>query len=491
MRAFVTKPSVALLAVMIVMLAWYVGQKKLEPELTPDTPSYFVDIFPLDVSLRGCRTLGYAVLANIVRPLSPQLHALPLVHLLSLFCAVMGFFFGLRKFGTSPWLAAAIAGSLLYFPPLLIHVNALLPEVAAATGAVFTVGMLFWIVACPRSLPAALSLGIGLFATYQMRPAYLFLVVLVPMLGVTLRYLLAKRCGEPSMLCGLGLRLVALTAVPYLGFCLFRWLIVGHFGLVSFGGVSLIGVAGQFLNEETAKSVPAHLQPLARGVLEIRQGERNWPTDHAGERLDFAQAEPLYDNVIYEQFIPALCRLPATEGPQGEANQVLNEMAWSLIKARPNLYLSWVVDAYATGLRRLPTLLWYRRLEQWTLRLLAVVALLALLRLAQRYGLRRSIVGEHRTPDYLFTCGCMLLVAVSFALSKLFMVCLVEAPYPRYLNSVYLFVPAAAGMIGYAALILVWNHATATVAEPLKPAGESASLRGFNSAGSKTRLRAS
>jgi hypothetical protein len=485
MRTIVTKPSFVLLAVMIVMLAWYVGQKKLEPEMTPDTPSYFVDVFPLDASLRGCRTLGYAVLAKMVRLFSPQLHALPLVHLLSLFCAVMGFYVGLRRFHTTPWLAAAIAGSLLYFPPLLIHVNALLPEVVAATSAVFTIGMLFWIVACPRSLLAAASLCTSLFVTYQMRPAYLFLVVFVPIFGVVLRYLLARRQGEPGLLRSLGIRLTTLTAVPYLGFCLLRWLTVGHFGLVSFGGISLIGVAGQFLNEDSLERVPSHLQPLARGVLEIRKDHGDWPHGHGKAQVNFSEAELLYDKVIYEQFLPALCRLPDTGM---DANQMFNETAWCLIRARPDLYQSWVVHAYATGLRRLPTLLWYRRLEQWTLRLLVVFCLLALIRLVQRYGLRRSVAGEYRTPDYLFACGCMTLVTVSFALSKLFMVCLVEAPSPRYLNSVYLFIPAVAGMVGYGALSMVWNHIVAMVTECSREPHVGASPANARSSMEKNRL---
>jgi hypothetical protein len=248
------------------------------------------------------------------------------------------------------------------------------------------------------------------------------------------------------------------------------------------------------LNEETVAKVPDHLQPLARGVLEIRKRQDYWPSEHAKEQLVFGQAEPLYDKVIYEQFIPVLCRLPNTGV---DANEILNETAWCLIRARPGFYLSWVVQAYATGLRRLPTLLWYRPLEHWTLRFLSVVGLLTLIRVVQRYGLRRSIAGEHRTPDYLFACSCMTLMTISFALSKLFMVCLVEAPYPRYLNSVYLFVPTVAGMVGYGALMMIWNHMAATVKEcpmvlrVLTPAGESSSLLGEPRVESTTRLPAS
>jgi hypothetical protein len=463
MMAVIKKPVFLLIAAMIVMLAWYVGKRKLEPEITPDTASYLGNLFPLDTSLRGCRTLGYTVLAKMVQPWSPEFHALPLVHLFLLFCAVLGFYFGLRKFHTTPWLAAAIAGSLLYFPPLLIHVNALLPEVAAAAGAVFTIGMLFWIVAYPRSLLAAASVGISLFVTYQMRPAYSFLVVFVPIVGVALRYLLAKRHGEMPLVRLLSVRLAALAALPYVGFCVFRWLMVGHFGLVSVGGVNLIGIAGQFLNDETLAAVPDHLQPLARGVLEIRKGQDWWPAGHAQERFDFAQAEPLYDRVVFEQFLPVLFRIPDTGM---DANQAFNQTAWSLIRARPDLYRSWVVQAYATGLRRLPTLLWYRPLEQWTLRFLSIIGLLALIRLVQRHGLRRSVVGERATPDYFFVCGCVTGITISFALSKLLLVSLIDAPDRRFLNSVYLFVPTVVGMVGYGALMMVWNHTVATVKEP-------------------------
>lgn len=227
---------------------------------------------------------------------------------------------------------------------------------------------------------------------------------------------------------------------------------------------------------------------MARSVLEIRKGQDWWPPEHAREQLDFAQAEPLYDRVIFEQYLPALFGVPDTGM---DANQAFNQTAWSLIRARPDLYRSWVVQAYATGLRRLPTLLWYRPFEQWTLRFFCIIGLLALIRLVQRYGLARSIAGEQPTPDYLFVCSCMTGITIAFALTKLFLVSLINAPDRRFLDSVYMFVPTAAGMVGYAALMLVWNQMTATVAAASKPSSESASLREFDPSGSRTRLRAS
>jgi hypothetical protein len=463
MLAFAKKPSLVLLGVMLIVLCWSIASGGLVPELNADSNSYLGSIFPLAVSLRSSRTLGYIALVNVVRGFSPTLAAMPLVHLLLVDAAVLAFYFGLRKLQAAPWLAAAVAGSLLYFPPMLTHGHIIIPEVAAAAAAVFTIAMLFWATACPRSFAASCGFCLGLLFTYHLRPAYLFLIVLTPLLGLALRYLYAKHHEVPLQLRRFGLKLTALAIVPYLSFCLFRWRMVGHFGLVSFGGMNLIGVAGQFLNEETIVSVPAHLQPWGRKVLQMRAQADDWPPDHAKERLCYRQAEPLYNTVIWGQFLPAYSTLPDAEGTATDASRKCSELSWSLIKARPRLYACWVGDAYRTGLLRLPVLSWYPRLQSFTLHFVTIIGCLGLVRIVQRYKLGRVVANEIQTEGFWFVCGCLALVAVSFALSKLFLICLVEAPLGRYLDAVYLFLPTLAGVLAYGAGRTIWNHAVATV----------------------------
>jgi hypothetical protein len=448
---------------MIVLLFWFVASGRLSPEMNEDSDSYLGNVFPLSDSLRSIRTLGYPVLANIVRVFSPQLEAMPLIHVLCLYLAVFSFYFGLKKLGATPWLSVAVAGSLLYFPPMLTHGHILIPEVTAAAGAVFTLGVLFWNTAHPGSWVASVGFCAGLFFNYQMRPAYLFLIALTPLLGVLLRYAYAQHHGVTPRLLRCGMRLSALALVPYFVFCLFRWFMVGHFGLVSFGGMNLIGVGGQFLNDETIANVPAHLQPLADKMLEIRKNDDHWPDDHARYRLSFRQAETLYNPVIYNHFLAAYDSLPNINHTSMDASQKGGALAWSLIRSRPNLYACWIGDAYRTGLFRLPTLSWYLPLHTLNMLLLAVLGTLGLIRFIQRCWLGRVAAGEVRTPGLRFVCGCVLLVGISFALSKLLLICLVEAPLPRYLDAVYMFLPTLTGIVAHETVVAVRNHVVGTV----------------------------
>ena len=64
--------------------------------------------------------------------------------------------------------------------------------------------------------------------------------------------------------------LCSIAIVPFLLFCFLRWVVVGHFGLVSFGGMNIIGIAGQFLTEDMIPKLPETVQPLAVRVLATR-----------------------------------------------------------------------------------------------------------------------------------------------------------------------------------------------------------------------------
>src|SRR5260370_19503956 len=68
-----------------------------------------------------------------------------------------------------------------------------------------------------------------------------------------------------------GLVLVAVSTVPFLGFCTYRWAKTGHFGLTSFGGFTAIGVVGQFLTEDLVPDLPEEVRPLALKALERRE----------------------------------------------------------------------------------------------------------------------------------------------------------------------------------------------------------------------------
>ena len=105
------------------------------------------------------------------------------------------FFFdaSLRRFGASPWMSLAASSGLIYAAlPVRTPVAQLLTDFCSMLLAVIAVGFLLRLVANRKAPIAWLGLTASLAATYQVRPAYLFLVPLIPVLGVVFT-LVAKR----------------------------------------------------------------------------------------------------------------------------------------------------------------------------------------------------------------------------------------------------------------------------------------------------------
>ena len=100
--------------------------------------------------------------------------------------------------GFLPGLALAISSPLVYAAlPRRTPVACLLSDFAAMMLAVMTVGCLLWVVAERRRILPWLALTLCLAAAYHVRPAYLFLVPLVPCLGVVFALVWSKGRALP------------------------------------------------------------------------------------------------------------------------------------------------------------------------------------------------------------------------------------------------------------------------------------------------------
>jgi hypothetical protein len=307
--------------------------------------------------------------------------------------------------------------------------------------AILNIACLLLVIQSPRTAMFWLGLMISLVATYQLRPAYLFLVPVVPLLGVVLLWLQPQ--SEKQLLRRITVGLVLVSVMPLLGFCCVRWHYVGHFGLVSFSGYSLISITGQFLTDDVIHQLPEELQALARNANEKKRKLIDIPNfKRGGNPLAYSTMESNCDTAIYQVFIPAAQELYGDDSQL--INQRLSRLATSIVRAKPQLYALWLAKAFRQGIRMIVT--------EFVMNLinLAVVCFLIVVEgwyVFQRRLLRED-VSDHllkRVSDrYFIPVHVLGVVAVVFAISKLMLVMLVAPPLGRFMDAAGVFLPVVA-----------------------------------------------
>ena len=255
----------------ILLAAAMSASGRFAPEVVPDTRGYVE--YPFDsvtTALEHYRTFGYPLFLRTVALVRPTPEGVPVAHFVLHIVCVAVFWMGLRTFIASPWSSMLAASSLLYSNVVLRYTGCIAPDAVASSCSIATIGLLLLAVLRPPSIWRWLALAGSIFVTYQLRPAYLFLVPLVPLLGLALHWLLKEAASGPRKRSSL-LPLVAVSLLPLVLFCTVRWLIVDHFSIVSFGGNNFAGVVTRFLDRETLTKISADVRPLAEEVLRRRQ----------------------------------------------------------------------------------------------------------------------------------------------------------------------------------------------------------------------------
>jgi len=260
-----------LLAQMILVGGVLAMSGRFLPRVIPDTPLYSeYPVYSLREALENHRTPVYPLFLKLTGRWFPDFQAVPATQYVLYCLAVLLFFRGLTTLQANGIRNALIAGALLYSNLLFQLANEIGADCLAATGliAVFAL-MLIWTSGRTRAGELTM-LGAAVFFTWLTRPAYLFLILLVPVLSSLCRV----PAGTPlPRLPGWRIqrRLIAGMLLPLFAYCSLQWFVVGRFAVVSLGGYNLIGISGQFLDEATLEQLPAHLQPLGREALKQQQ----------------------------------------------------------------------------------------------------------------------------------------------------------------------------------------------------------------------------
>ncbi len=336
MKRILRQPPLWLIvqAVTLVIAMWAAG--RLSPVRQPDTATYEqFDWSSVSAVWSNIRTPGYPLFLAAADRLAPDHAAVPLLQLLILILAVWALYAGLRGCGYRQGVALACASTFYYRDDLLRWTSDLLADSLAASLALVAVSCFLAAGARDRAWRWWMALGLLTLVTCLVRPAYLFLVPLWPLLAWFFDRLVWRRDQPRARALRKAAALLVGMAAPLLAVCALRWTLVGHFGFVSFGGYNVIGIAGQLLDESLARQLPTDQQPLAEEILRAR-------AQHAGYEppASFLAMERMYNVTVWELAVPAARQLCADDTVA--VNRALNELSWEVLRRRPAGYLRWL-----------------------------------------------------------------------------------------------------------------------------------------------------
>ena len=142
-----------------------------------------------------------------------------------------------------------------------------------------------------------------------------------PLLAFCLDLFVWRRDTSRWALLGKAVWLGAGLAAPLVAVCALRWAVVGHFGFVSFGGYNIIGIAGQLLDEELVRELPAGNRQLAEEVLRAREQYPGFERP-----ADFLAMERMYNVTVWDVSVPVARRLYA--GDTVAVNRELRDLSY-------------------------------------------------------------------------------------------------------------------------------------------------------------------
>ena len=432
-----------------------------EPQRVPDTRSYEIaadfDNFPQ--RLAYYRSLGYPFFLNLVSGLGLSPRSVPTVQIALYLVSIYVFWWGVRRFSNSGWLAFAAALPLPW-AAVMDLANRVQPDFLSAAATLAAVGGLLALAREPRSPWLWLAVTIAVISAYHLRPAAVFLVGFVPILGGICYWFWNQRSAVRTA--RFVLLLAVATLAPYWGYCTVRWVTVHHFGLVSFGGTNLAGLAANFISGGLIPELPQEHRRLAKRMLQLRR-RIGWSPMRPGDRAEpfFAQ----YSDNIWKVANPASrfelrkrnwelerrrarneidsdrIELWQRQPPAVARNTITGAMSKAVIQRRSVLYFQWVKEAQLYGLRQLTDYVWI--VGPFVIGLLSLPILFVRRHRATPPTNDQGVAKTARAgPSERESLIVIALLGIGFFFGYLFLVSLVSFPFTRYFQSMILFLPS-------------------------------------------------
>jgi hypothetical protein len=319
---------------------------RLETDVVLDTKSYLeAPTSSLELMLQDFRTPGYPLFLDLVESFG-SLDWVPWIHGTIWLAAVGCLLASMSLWGMDRYALLAVAIALgnhpfLHFWSRMIISDTLAMSIALMSTAAMMeslrrkqsgwTGGWLWAVACLT------------FATILIRPAFLFLLVLWPLVIAWWRWTHDREPLRRAI--GDSVKLAVLCWSPLLLYSLMRWMVVGHFGLVSFGGYNVIGIAGQFMEEKDLQQLPAELQGTAKELLVQRDLHPSFLQKDADR---FSLMLNRYNPMIWEVASPIYQKKQLS---RLASNQQLATLSRALIRIHWRDYLWWLAINARHGIR--------------------------------------------------------------------------------------------------------------------------------------------
>jgi len=360
------------------------------------------------------------------------------------FLSLYLFWFAVERLSGSGWFAF-VATLPLPWAGVMTMANVIKPDFLAAVAAIVAISCLILLVTGSSRILWWAAVAGGVFSAYQLRPAAMFLVALVPVLGVALHWLRSSKDWRGILRWSVGL--AATTFVPFFLFCGLRWVTVGHFGVVSFGGTNLAGMAASFVDGRVLRELPEEHRLLAKG-FKSRRARVGWRPmrldsdifEYFGQYSDniWRVSRPVAKYRYRQNRQRVVEELGVSQWDPRPAAVVQNEMLGSVSKAiirlKPEHYFKWFTNAILLGLRHLLGYVWI------VAPVLIVFLSLPILILQQGAGAEAlKARGSERNRALI----ALLVLGVGYFATYLLLVSLVSFPAPQYFVSMTLFLPSA------------------------------------------------
>ena len=403
---------------------------KFEPTPQFDTSSYRdYSLESASTSLNDKRTFVYPCVLRLFQTTDGTERLVPWFQYVSSAFAVGLFLAALLRCHWNPWLALSASSPILVSPMVLEYNNVLTPDLLAQSFSIMAISLWLIVVHTGRNFSACIALSVFVFLAYQTKPSYLFLLVFVPIGGLIARWWLHSESRDAWQV---GLRLSVASLVPFLGWCTLRWFVVGHFGLVSFGGYNIIGIAGQLLKPDWANQLTSDVQPLAYEVLKRRDLQRDWPEDASYDNM-----ESHFNAMVWDIAVPAASEL--YESDSRVMNRQMANLSGQILMGHPRSYATWLWMAVKRAIRTSIEL---------TLRNPIVAISIPMLMVAFAVGWRN---GNSSRGCEALKCErefqTIVWMALGYAMCKLGLVILVEPPIDRYCAPAAVFIPSIFVMV--------------------------------------------
>jgi len=338
----------------------------------------------------------------------------------------------LLRCGWSAGMALAASMPLMTNTIVLEFIAVVTPDSMAQSLAIMAVSCRLSHVWCPQRFGSLLALSLLVFLCYQTKPSYLFLIGFVPVGGVIARWWLF---GSKPGLVKLSVNLFLSTSLPFLAWCCFRWAMVGHFGLVSFGGYNVVGITGQMLRREEVESLSEDLRPLATAILDSRDQRVDWSS-----RMTYSVYESQYNPMVWQIAVPAASKL--YEGDSRRMNFELARLSREVIGLRPIRYSIWLMHASKRAIT-----------QSVEMSLMNPISVCSIFLVTLCFGAGWLTSQRNQIPlkvkRYGIEFQTMVWLGIGYAVCSMSLVILVETPLSRYCAPASVFLPSILSMYAF------------------------------------------